>query len=249
MNAHAATAAERPSVEMARLEKRLYRQIGHAISTYNMIEPGDKVMVCVSGGKDSHALLDLLLGLQRRAPTRFELVAVNLDQKQPGFPEHVLPAYLQGRGVAFHIAEQDTHSVVKRLVPEGRCAFAGRRRGALTGRERARRDQDRARPPPRRHVQTLFMNMPFGGRPRGMPPPRQRRRSPRRIRPLAFVAETDLERWPLSATFRSSRARRAAARTTCSASASARCCATGNASTRVASTTCSTRWPMSCRRT
>jgi len=190
----------KPSVDIAKLEKRLYRQVGQAISAYNMIEPGDTVMVCISGGKDSHALLDLLLGLQRRAPSRFEIVAVNLDQKQPGFPEHVLPAYLKSRGVAFRITEQDTYSVVKRLVPEGKtmCSLCSRlRRGALY---RVAGELGATKIALGHHrddmVATLFMNMFFGGRMKGMPP-KLASDDGRHIviRPLAHVAETDLERW------------------------------------------------------
>jgi tRNA 2-thiocytidine biosynthesis protein TtcA len=196
----ATAAASRTSVEAAKLEKRLYRQLGQAIAAFNMIEPDDKVMVCLSGGKDSHALLDLLLGLQRRAPSRFEIVAVNLDQKQPGFPEDVLPAYLKQRGVPFLIAEQDTYSVVKRLVPEGKtmCSLCSRlRRGALY---RIAGELGATKIALGHHrddmVQTLFMNMFFGAKLKGMPA-KLVSDDGRNIviRPLAYVNEIDLERW------------------------------------------------------
>jgi tRNA 2-thiocytidine biosynthesis protein TtcA len=192
--------AARPSVELAKLGKRLYRQVGRAIAEYRMIEAGDTVMVCVSGGKDSHALLDILIGLRERAAIDFELVAVNLDQKQPGFPAHVLPEYLKRRGVRFHIAEQDTYSVVKRLVPEGRtmCSLCSRlRRGALY---RVATELGATRIALGHHrddmVQTLLMNMFFGGRLKGMPPKLVSDDGRHVvIRPLAHVAEVDLERW------------------------------------------------------
>lgn len=196
----AALPKQKLPVEVAKLEKRLHRQVGQAIAAYRMIEDGDKVMVCLSGGKDSHALLDILLGLQRRTPLRFELVAVNLDQKQPGFPADVLPAYLKQRGVPFRIVEQDTYSVVKRLVPEGQtmCSLCSRlRRGALY---RVAGELGATKIALGHHrddmVQTLFMNMFFGGRLKGMPP-KLASDDGRHvvIRPLAYVAEVDLERW------------------------------------------------------
>ena len=193
-------------VEIAKLAKRLHRQVGRAVTDFNMIENGDRVMVCVSGGKDSHALLDILLDMRQRAPVDFSIVAVNLDQKQPGFPADVLPAYLAGLGVEFHIAEQDTYSVVKRLVPEGKtmCSLCSRmRRGALY---RIAGELGATKIALGHHrddmVQTFFMNMFFGGRLKGMPPKLVSDDGRHVVvRPLAYVAESDLVRWAAHRTF------------------------------------------------
>ena len=186
--------------EANKLTKRLHRQVGQAISDFNMIEPGDKVMVCVSGGKDSYALLDILLALRVRAPVPFDLVAVNLDQKQPGFPEHVLPEYLASRAVAFHIEQQDTYSIVKRLVPEGQtmCSLCSRLRRGILYRVAGELGATKIALGHHRDdmVATLLMNMFFGGRMKGMPPKLVSDDGRHVvIRPLAYVAESDLERW------------------------------------------------------
>jgi len=193
-------AARKAAFEANKLSKRLHRQVGQAITDFNMIEAGDKVMVCLSGGKDSHALLDLLLSLRERAPIDFGIVAVNLDQKQPGFPADVLPAYLAGRGVPFHIENQDTYSVVKKLVPEGQtmCSLCSRLRRGILYRVAGELGATKIALGHHRDdmVVTLLMNMFFGSRMKGMPPkPVSDDGRHVVIRPLAYVAETDLERW------------------------------------------------------
>jgi len=195
-----ARAEQKAAFEANKLSKRLHRQVGQAIADFGMIEDGDKVMVCVSGGKDSYALLDILLSMQQRAPVRFELVAVNLDQKQPGFPEQVLPAYLAGRGVPFHIEAQDTYSVVKRLVPEGKtmCSLCSRLRRGILYRVASELGATKVALGHHRDdmVVTLLMNMFFGGRLKGMPPKLVSDDGRHVvIRPLAYVAEADLSRW------------------------------------------------------
>jgi tRNA 2-thiocytidine biosynthesis protein TtcA len=186
--------------ETHKLEKRLCREVGRAIVDYNMIEEGDKVMVCVSGGKDSYALLDILLKLRARAPIHFDVVAVNLDQKQPGFPEEVLPGYLSALGVPFHIEEQDTYSIVKRVIPEGKttCGLCSRlRRGILY---RVADELGATKVALGHHrddmLQTFFLNMFFAGKLKSMPP-KLVSDDGRHIviRPLAYVAEKDLVRW------------------------------------------------------
>jgi tRNA 2-thiocytidine biosynthesis protein TtcA len=183
-----------------RLAARLRGDVGKAIDDFGMIEAGDKVMVCLSGGKDSYTLLDMLMSLKRSAPIHFDLIAVNLDQKQPGFPAHVLPEYLSQLDVPFHIIEQDTYSVVKRVVPEGKtmCGLCSRlRRGALY---RFASENGVTKIALGHHrddiVQTLFLNMFFGGKLKAMPPKLQSEDGKHVvIRPLAYVAERDIERY------------------------------------------------------
>jgi tRNA 2-thiocytidine biosynthesis protein TtcA len=185
------------SHERHKLAKRLRRQVGQAIADFGMIEEGDKVMVCLSGGKDSYTMLDVLLQLQKKAPVRFELVAVNLDQKQPGFPEHVLPDYLRALGVPFTIIEQDTYSVVKRVVPEGKtmCSLCSRlRRGALY---QHAKDHGFTKIALGHHrddlLATFFMNLFFHAKLATMPPKLLSDDGAHVvIRPLATVREADI---------------------------------------------------------
>lgn len=192
--------SRKDKLEFNKLQKRLRRNVGNAIADYNMIEQGDKVMVCVSGGKDSYAMLDVLLGLRQNAPIDFELVAVNLDQKQPGFPEEVLPAYLAEVGVPYHILEKDTYSIVKEVVPEGKttCGLCSRlRRGSLYG---FAQEIGATRIALGHHrddiVETLFLNMFFNGKLKAMPPKLlSDDKQNVVIRPLAYCKEKDLARY------------------------------------------------------
>ena len=200
LEADDAAAQKKIERETHKLEKRLCRQVGQAISDFNMIEAGDRVMVCMSGGKDSYGMLDILLKMQARAPVDFTLVAVNLDQKQPGFPAEVLPQYLSQLGVEFHIETQDTYSIVKDKVPEGKtmCSLCSRlRRGILYRVARELKCNKLALGHHRDDMlQTFFLNMFFGGKLKGMPPKLLSDNGEFMvIRPLAYVAETDLQRW------------------------------------------------------
>jgi tRNA 2-thiocytidine biosynthesis protein TtcA len=198
--------ALRNPTEVNKLSKRLHRQVGEAIADFNMIEAGDRVMVCLSGGKDSYGLLDLLLSLQSRAPIPFELIAVNLDQGHPGFPKDTLPNYLRALGVDFHIEEQDTYSIVKRVIPEGQtmCSLCSRlRRGTLY---RVASELKATKIALGHHrddiLQTFFLNLFFGGALKSMPPKLVSDDGRHTvIRPLAYVEETDLEAWAVHKAF------------------------------------------------
>jgi tRNA 2-thiocytidine biosynthesis protein TtcA len=191
---------EKIAFENNKLHKRLCRQVGQAIGDFNMIEDGDKVMVCLSGGKDSYGLLDILLTLRERAPISFEIIAVNLDQKQPNFPAHILPEYLTKLGVPFHIENQDTYSIVKRVIPEGKttCSLCSRlRRGILY---RVADELGATKIALGHHrddiMETFFLNMFFGAKLKSMPAKLQSDDGRHVvIRPLAYVKETDMERY------------------------------------------------------
>jgi tRNA 2-thiocytidine biosynthesis protein TtcA len=189
--------SKKEKTEFNKLQKRLRRNVGNAIADYRMIEPGDRLMVCLSGGKDSYAMLDVLLNMQRNAPVQFELIAVNLDQKQPGFPEQVLPDYLGGLDIPYYILEKDTYSIVKRVIPEGKttCGLCSRlRRGSLYGFAQSIGANKIALGHHRDDiVETLFLNMFFNGSLKAMPPKLLSDDGCNVvIRPMAYCKEKDL---------------------------------------------------------
>jgi tRNA 2-thiocytidine biosynthesis protein TtcA len=199
-------AAQKQKYNQNKLNKRLRRHVGQAIADYNMIEQGDRVMVCLSGGADSYTMLDILMSMQKTAPVDFELIAVNLDQKQPDFPEHILPGYLEQLGVDYHVIEEDTYSVVKRVIPENKtfCGLCSRlRRGVLY---RFAKENGYTKIALGHHrddiIETLFLNMFYGGKLKSMPPKLKSDDGENIvIRPLAYCAEKDIKAYAAAQAF------------------------------------------------
>lgn len=200
------SSAKKTRINFNKLQKRLRREVGRAIADFNMIEAGDRVMVCMSGGKDSYTMLDILRSLQISAPVDFELIAVNLDQRQPGFPEHVLPKYLSEQDILFDIIKEDTYTTVKRVIPEGKtmCGLCSRlRRGILY---RYAKEHGMTKIALGHHrddiIETLFLNMFYGGKIKAMPPKlRSDDGQHIVIRPLAYCREKDIERYASARAF------------------------------------------------